>query len=149
MATADQLYIDPSALRALYVHDPASSRMVAWRGRLKGALAITRFGHAELVNAIALGGFRREYGEREMTRALGHIEEDFADGDLKLVDLLWRSALDQARILSREQVPSLGTRTLDVLHVASALELKARHFVTYDARQSRLAANCGLKVIQP
>ena len=146
---ADDLYIDPSALRALYVHDPASRRMIGWRSRHKGALPITRFGHAELVNAVALGCFRGDCTELEMSRSLAHIEEDFADGDLKLVDLLWRAALDRAMDLSRRHTPALGTRALDVLHVASALELDARRFVTCDTRQAGLAAACGLTVIQP
>ena len=146
---AEGLYIDPSALRALYVHDPASRDMVAWRSRLKGALSVTRFGQAELVNAVALGCFRGDYTEPEMNRSLAHIEEDFADGDLKLVDLLWRAAMDRAMDLSRRHAPKIGTRALDVLHVASALELQVRHFVTYDVRQARLAEICGLKVIQP
>ena len=38
-----------------------------------------------------------------------------------LVDLLWRRALKHAAELSREHTPKLGTRTLDVLHVATAL----------------------------
>ena len=44
----------------------------------------------------------------------------------------------------RQHTPSFGTRSLDVLHVASALELKARLFVTYDQKQSRLAGARGL-----
>ncbi|MCW5547490.1 MAG: type II toxin-antitoxin system VapC family toxin, partial [Opitutaceae bacterium] len=143
------LYIDPSALRGLYVHEPISRRMVAWRGKLKGPLAITRFGHAELVNAIALGCFRGDFTEVEMTKSLAHVDEDFADGDLKLVDLLWRAALDKSMALSRQHAPGLGTRSMDVLHVASALELGAKHFATYDQRQARLAKACGLILIQP
>lgn len=146
---ADALYIDPSALRSLYVHDPASRSMVVWRSRLKGAVPITKFGYAELVNAVALGCFRGDYSETEMNRSLAHIEEDFADGDLQLVDLLWRAALDRAMALSRQYAAKTGTRALDVLHVASALELNARQFVTFDERQARLAALCGLKIIQP
>ena len=36
-------------------------------------------------------------------------------------------------------------RTLDTLHVASALELKAEHFWTFDDRQAKLALAVGLK----
>jgi hypothetical protein len=123
--------------------------MIAWRSRVKGALPITRFGHAELVNAITLGCFRGDYSEPEMIRSLSHVDEDFADGDLKLVDLLWRAALDKSVSLSRQHAHKLGTRSLDILHVASALELGAKRFVTYDTRQARLAEACGLNLIQP
>jgi len=43
----------------------------------------------------------------------------------------------------------LGTRTLDVLHVATAVTLEMRLFVTYDVRQSDLAKAAGLRVIAP
>jgi len=43
----------------------------------------------------------------------------------------------------------LGVRSLDVIHVASALELKCREFVTADVRQGELAEACRLKVIKP
>ena len=41
----------------------------------------------------------------------------------------------------------MGTRTLDVLHVASALVLSATEFYTFDRNQSRLAAMEGLRVL--
>ena len=40
--------------------------------------------------------------------------------------------------------PRLGTRTLDVLHVVSALALQADTFYTFDTRQAKLAAAEGL-----
>jgi predicted nucleic acid-binding protein len=51
--------------------------------------------------------------------------------------------------LSREHTITLGTRALDVLHVASALELGVRSFVTYDTRQAALAKAVGLKTLAP
>jgi len=41
--------------------------------------------------------------------------------------------------------PKLGVRTLDSLHVACALELKAERFWTFDERQAKLAKAQGLK----
>jgi predicted nucleic acid-binding protein len=116
---------------------------------MRGALPITRFGHAELINAVALARFRRHIAVEEFSGALTHISTDFADGDLRFVDLLWRAALDRAAEISRQYVPDLGARSQDVLHVASALELNVRQFVTYDERQAKLAEACGLKVLRP
>jgi len=47
--------------------------------------------------------------------------------------------------LARRYGPKLGTRTLDSLHVACALELKAKQFWTFDERQTKLAKAVGLK----
>lgn len=149
MANADQVYVDPSALRALYVTDPRSLVMGRWRMRLGGAVSITRFGYAELINAIALGQFRGDYGEADCVGAMQDVQRDVDEGRLRWADLLWRAALDRSVSLSRQYAPKLGTRSLDVLHVASALELGARRFVTYDHRQSSLAKACGLTLIQP
>ena len=42
--------------------------------------------------------------------------------------------------------PKLGTRSLGVLHVACARELRSRYFLTFDERQQQLAAAAGLKL---
>jgi predicted nucleic acid-binding protein len=51
--------------------------------------------------------------------------------------------------LSREHTSKLGTRTLDVLHVASAVTLGSRIFVTYDDGQAALAKAARLRVTKP
>jgi predicted nucleic acid-binding protein len=80
---------------------------------------------------------------------LAHVRADLATGHLRMLDLLWRRALDRATELSYAHTVTLGTRALDVLHVASALELGARTLVTYDTRQAALARAVGLKTLAP
>jgi predicted nucleic acid-binding protein len=60
-----------------------------------------------------------------------------------------RTVLKRSADLSRKHTPKLGTRSLDVLHVASALELGMKRFVTFDEPQGRLASAVGLKVAVP
>ena len=65
---------------------------------------------------------------------------------------LWRAAplpegaFELCADLARRYGPKLGTRTLDSLHVACALELKAERFWTFDERQAKLAKAEGLKI---
>jgi len=54
-------------------------------------------------------------------------------------------AFDVCAELARRYGPKLGVRTLDSLHVACALELKADRFWTFDERQAKLAKAEGLK----
>ena len=149
MATADQVYVDPSALACFYLHQhDRSRRIIAWRAGVDGALPITHHGRAEITNAICRARFAGGLGEREMAEALRDFETDFAHGRLDQVSILWRAALNLAAELSRQHTPKFGTHAGDVLHVACALELKVRHFLTFDERQQKLATAAGLKAIR-
>jgi hypothetical protein len=44
---------------------------------------------------------------------------------------------------------SIDCRSLDIVHVAGAVELEFRYFATFDVRQQQLARVAGLKVIVP
>ena len=149
MPSASRIYVDPNALRRLYVHDDRSRGFCAWRARTRGPLPVTRHGRAELANSICLAVFRGDIGHDDGDAALADLETDLAEGRLTLAEIPWRHALDRARELSLLHTPALGTRTLDVLHVASALVVHCRRFVTYDLRQAALAKVVGLQVTAP
>lgn len=149
MVTADQTYADPSALACIYLHERERSRQfIAWRASTTGALPVTHHGRTEITNAICRTRFTGELDDSGLATALACFAADFADGHLIQADLLWRAALNRAAELSRIHTPTLGTRAADVLHVACALELKLRHFLTFDDRQRKLASAVGLKVIK-
>jgi predicted nucleic acid-binding protein len=147
--SAERTYVDPSALRSLYIHDDRSARFCTWRRRLGGSLPVTRFGRAELVNSIELAVHRREIDGGLARAAIGDFEADVSEGRLTVLDVLWRRTLDLAAELSLEHTAALGTRSLDVLHVASAVTLEAKRFVSYDDRQAALAKTVGLRVLAP
>ncbi len=54
-------------------------------------------------------------------------------------------AFERCIQLAKELGTRIGMATLDTLHVASALELKAERFWTFDERQAKLARAVGLK----
>lgn len=149
MANAESTYVDPSALRSLFVHDDRSSRFCAWRRRVGGSLPITRFARAEMFNSIQLAVYREMLDRDVAEGAISDFEADVREGRLTLIDALWRRTLDVALELSSRHTAKLGTRTLDVLHVATALTLETKHFVSYDDRQSKLAKAVGLRVLAP
>jgi hypothetical protein len=109
---------------------------------------VTHHGRVEIMNGICLAAFRKHITLEAMRDALASFEEDFDAGRYTPADLLWRAALKRAADLSRTHTPNLGCRSLDVLHVASALELGLRYFLTFNRRQQRLAELAGLKLIR-
>jgi hypothetical protein len=133
----------------LYLHDDRSARFCAWRRRLGGCLPVTRFGRAEIINSVQLAVYRGEIDDRLAFAAITDFETDVREGRLVVLDVLWRRTLDFAAELSSRHTAALGTRTLDVLHVAAALILEARRFVSYDERQAALAKAVGLRVLAP
>jgi predicted nucleic acid-binding protein len=144
---AEDIYVDPSALTRLYIHEDGSREMAAWRARTGGGLSVTHHGRTEIINAICRAAFHSLIDVRGLAEALDEFETDFAEGRLLQADLLWRAALNRAAELSKAFTTTLGTRSLDVLHVACAIELKHSHFLTFDARQRKLAKAAGLKAI--
>lgn len=148
-AKSSPTYVDPSALLKLYIHEPESAAMNAWRARHPQPLTVTHHGRAEIINAICLATFRKQITSAATADTLASLEEDFADGRYVQADLLWRAALKKTIELSREFTPTLGCRSLDILHVASALELGFKQFLTFDQRQKKLSRACGLKPITP
>ena len=111
------------------------------------SLAVTLFGRVEVVNGIGLASARGFVSPSVHKAALAALDDDFAQGRLVLADVSWRVALRLADEISRKRTPALACRMLDILHVASALTLERRHFLTFDARQRKLAQAMGLKPV--
>jgi predicted nucleic acid-binding protein len=103
----------------------------------------------EVVNGICLASFRKAISAEAFSDAIASFDEDLAEGRYVETDVLWRATLRRASQLSRAHTPALGCRTLDVLHVATALELGLRNFVTFDSRQGQMARAAGLRPIAP
>jgi predicted nucleic acid-binding protein len=149
VANAEKTYADPSALLKLYLNEPESRAMTSWRAKAGGSLAVTHHGRVELANGLGLAAYRGFIDDRIFAAALAALDDDFQQGRYVPADLLWRATLKRAEDLSRNFSRTLGTRTLDVLHVASALELGFRNFLTFDLRQQNLARAVGLKPFVP
>jgi hypothetical protein len=131
-------YADTSFLASLYVLDGHSALAAARMKRAKLPLLLTPFGELELANALALRIFRKELSPTHIKGAQALFAKDCEDGVL-VIKLLPSRAYTLAKQIARRQTPRLGTRTLDVLHVASALALDADTFYTFDVRQGKLA----------
>jgi hypothetical protein len=106
-------------------------------------LLLTDIGKIEILNAIGLRLFRKELRPAQAKEAYGLFRQDAESGVVQIVPLA-AAAYDRAEQIARARTPLLGTRTLDVLHVAAALALKADRFYTFDQKQAALATAVGL-----
>jgi len=136
-------YVDTSFIVSLYVTD---SHSIDSRQRVQTLSTVwwTPLHSAEWAHAIAQQVFRGTLSPSEAQKMYRQLEDDRTDGPWLEVGLPDR-ALDLCADLARRYGPKLGVRTLDSLHVACALELKAEGFWTFDERQAKLAKAEGLK----
>ena len=138
-------YADTSFLACLYlidIHSPLA------RGRMtqRPSVWLTPLQRAEYAHVIAQQVFQRRISSAEANRAYDDFENDRRNR-LWLETPLPEAAFELGIELTRKHVTHLGCRTLDTLHIASALELGATMFWTFDQRQKRLAKAVGLAIV--
>ncbi|HXZ39420.1 MAG TPA: type II toxin-antitoxin system VapC family toxin [Terriglobales bacterium] len=137
------LYADTSFLVSLYVWDTHS---LAARELMKPSPRVwfTPFHFTECFHAIAQQVFLGKIHRDQAEAAYKDLNHDLAAGlwaEVAVPEQVFTVSAD----LARRHGPKLGVRTLDSLHVACALELKAERFWTFDERQAKLARAEGLK----
>ena len=81
-----------------------------------------------------------------MTRALLQFEHDEAEGFIYHAAIDDHALFEKAGQLSNRHALEIGVRYLDTLHIASALLMNAKRFLTFDVRQAKLAKAVGLEV---
>ncbi len=141
-----KLYADTSVLFSLYVMDTNSPRADGWRQANPGPLNFTGFHRLELRNALSLAVFQQRLTAAEAAAAWQEIQKDLAAGLLVPAPGRWEELFQEAESLAEQHTPVIGSRSLDLLHVAAALVLGATEFCTFDARQGRLARLANLRV---
>ena len=139
-------YPDTSYLFNLYVPQAHSARGAAHFAEMREPLHITSLNRFELVNAIQLSVFRNTIPRASGLLALRKFDANIESGALMLVSCDWSSVHGRALQFATRYTSRGGHRGFDILHVATALELGAKEFLTFDARQSALAKAAGLKL---
>ena len=140
------IYGDTSFVLAVYIKvDRFHNEAVRLAARVHEPIPFTLLGELELLNAVHRSLAGKVINQSDHDAILRQIAHDEADG------ILVRQTLDQiqlftkARELSRRYTPEVSARSLDILHVASALLLQATIFISFDAKQRSLAQKAGLK----
>jgi predicted nucleic acid-binding protein len=138
-------YADTGFLVSLYGQDDHSATATSLV-RPRPVFLLTPLGDAEFTNAIELQVFRKQWTRREARAVHTEFEQHQAAGVFR-IERLESEVWEKALTLSRRYSARLGTRTLDLLHVAAALALNPDVFFSFDERQRKLANAVRLHVL--
>lgn len=136
---------DTSFLASLYGTDANSEQAVRQIETLRPNFVVTPFGELEFITAFEALAFRKKLSVAELDDSIQAFRADLAMGVLTRKPVP-SSAFSRALDLSKLYTRALGSRTLDILQVAIALELEADVFFTFDKDQAKLARRAGLTV---
>ncbi|MCB1226281.1 MAG: type II toxin-antitoxin system VapC family toxin [Verrucomicrobiales bacterium] len=144
-------YPDTSFLCALYRTQDNSDRALAYRAGMNGPLQVTKLLLWEFRQGVRFQAFRYRKGSggfpmREAEKMIADVQEDIDLGLVQVLDCDFPSILVQAERLSKAHTFTNGHRSMDMLHIATALELQATDFLTFDGNQKKLAEAEGMTV---
>ena len=86
------------------------------------------------------------FSEKEIPNMLMYLDANMRDGAIEVEYADWPEVYDLAERLSAQYTISNGHRAMDIIHVATALHVKAAQFLTFDENQALLAKKAGLKI---
>ncbi len=141
------VYLDSSAIVKLYAPEPDSAAVASYVRDLKQPLPFSHLHEIEVKNALRLKVFRKEALSRQVLTSIRSLEKDLARQLLKRPDLNWADVFRKADELSKRFSARSGSRSLDLLHVASCLLIPGRDFLTFDDRQAKVARKAGLRIV--
>jgi predicted nucleic acid-binding protein len=143
---AADAYADSSFLVSVYRRDGNHAAACAFMAKHSPVLAFLPLHRVELRNALRFAETQGLITAQERRRAFKQIEQDLRDGLLLHISVAWSDICRRADDLSEKHMVKNGQRTIDLLHIAGALESGTRLFLSFDQRQCGLAKAAELQV---
>jgi len=132
-ATESPVYADASALVKLVVAEPETPALRGFLESHDPTLAASALALVEVLRAVSVAGLGGE-GARRAREELDETDVVELDRELLEAAVSWTS---------------VQVRTLDAIHLASALRVGAREMLVYDRRLAEAAEAAGLEVLSP
>ncbi len=145
-------YPDTSFLCALYRLQANSTEAAGYFASMPGPLEVTTLLLFEFRQAVRFQiRLRRHdptkgYSRAEGTKMLADLKADLITGEVLTIPAPWQQIHLAAERLSELYTDASGHRSMDILHVATAIELGVKEFLTFDGNQKKLAEAEGLVV---
>lgn len=140
------IYADTSFLFSLYGNDSHTPRALTWTKKHRTPITLTVLSEYELGNALRFAEFRKGIAPGNAALFWSQFEADKVGGRLMLNVCNLADVVDGAKRISAMRTSTGGHRGFDILHVATALQLGAKQFLTFDGNQKKLAEAEGIKV---
>jgi predicted nucleic acid-binding protein len=140
-------YIDTALFVKLYVLEANSIETIQILEEIGEPFAYSHLHDLEIQNAIRLKRFRGEITKAQESAAIRAFLSDVDAGRFERITCDLGDVFLRAEQLSAKYSGDTGSRSLDLWHVAAALETGCSTFASYDTRQREVAALCGLDVI--
>ena len=141
------VYVDTSVIVKLYIKETYSREASDWISANNEAIPKTIFHELEFTNAIRLKQFRNEMSNREAEIVFKRFHKHEKESIFYRPQINWPDAFARSLELSKNHTKKTGSRSLDIIHVASALSMEADRFFTFDDKQSQLASAAGLQPV--
>ena len=141
------IFVDTSAIVKLYIKEPGSVQVSEWLKKNNEPIPLTGLIELEFINALKLKQFRDEINSDEFEKIVSLLYEHEKKGVYYRPTMDWPNVFSFAFGLSKNHTQDCGARSLDIVHVGSALTIKAETFLTLDVKQAQLADKAGLKTI--
>jgi predicted nucleic acid-binding protein len=142
-----KIYFDTGLLLKLYAAEENSPEAVTLVQAYGAPICFTGFQHTELRNALHRKCARKEITLRQLRKSLAAIQSDLDTGVLLPPKLDWNAVLARADQLTDRYALSIPCRTLDVLPIATVMELGIKLLGSTDSRQMALARKAGLRIV--
>lgn len=139
------IYLDTSALIKLYLLEEGSESVQRRVSAQNQPLPVWEIQEAELLNALQLNVFWGKISQQQGESQIELFFERQKKGHYFFPEIHRGELMKNFRTLSRETA-RLGCRTMDIMHVACALQLGATSFITFDDRQRALAEFAKIKI---
>lgn len=141
------VYVDTSVLVSLYVKEAYSRQASDWIRANNEAIPTTVFHGLEFTNAIQSKLYRKEISDKQAGKVLKRFNDHEKEGIFYMPPINWADVFSLTLDLSNNYTKSTGSRSLDIIHVASALTMGADRFFTFDTKQSQLASTAGIQIV--
>jgi predicted nucleic acid-binding protein len=140
-------YVDSALFVKAFVLEMNSAGTIRLLEEIGEPFAYSHLHELEIPNAIRLKRFRGEITKTQETAAIRAFQADVDAGRFERIAYDLAAVFIRAEQLSAKCSAGIGSRSLDLWHVAAALEAGCQTFVSYDTRQRKAAERSGLRVL--